>query len=152
MNTDSKTNEIYAYFRLSGVDLDPDEITKIVGVKPTQTWKTGDVVVRSRGKPTIRKFSVWKVKSKLAPSEELDPTRELEIHIESVFEQLQPGWQQLAQISYQYEALICCVVYAYSHVPAISFNQQIIHKASELSAGIDLDMYCRLNWKKQEQE
>jgi hypothetical protein len=105
-----------------------------------------------RGKPTIRKFSVWKVKSKLAPSEELDPTRELEIHIESVFEQLQPGWQQLAQISYQYEALICCVVYAYSHVPAISFNQQIIHKASELSAGIDLDMYCRLNWKKQEQE
>lgn len=29
----SKTNEIYPYFRLSGVDLDPDEITKIVGVK-----------------------------------------------------------------------------------------------------------------------
>lgn len=148
----SKANEIYAYFQLSGVNLDPNEITSIVGVKPTQAWKKGDLVVRPRGKDTIRKFSAWKVKSQLSSSEALDPTRELEIYVESVFEQLQPGWQQLAQIGFQYEALICCVVYAYSHMPAIYFNQQIIQKASELSAGIDVDMYCLLDYTQQEDD
>lgn len=138
----SKANKIYAYFRLSGVNLNPHEITTFVNIQPTQSWKTGDLDTSPRGRRMVRKFSAWKVESKLAPSGEPDLTRDVEMHVESVLEQLQPGWEALTKISSQYEALICCVVYAYSHMPAIHFNRQITRKVSELNASIDIDVYC----------
>ena len=140
----SKINKIYAYFRLSGVDFDPDEITAKVGIEPTQTWKTGDLVIRPKGRRVTRKFSIWEVKSKLDPLGELDPTEVLDLHVESVFEQLEPGWESLVKICPDYDALICGVIYAYTDMPAISLTKENIKKISELNAGIDIDVYARI--------
>ncbi|HBE17942.1 MAG TPA: hypothetical protein DEG17_17565 [Cyanobacteria bacterium UBA11149] len=139
-----KINEIYAYFRLSGVDLDPDEITAKVGIEPTETWKTGDLIIRPKGRRVTRKFSLWKVKSKLDPLGELDPTEVLDLHVESVFEQLEPGWESLVKICRDYDALICGVVYVYTDMPAICLTKENIKKISELNAGIDIDVYARI--------
>lgn len=139
-----KINEIYAYFRLSGVDFDPDEITAKVGIKPTETCKTGDLVIRPKGRPVTRKLSIWKVKSKLDPLGQLDPTEVLDLHVESVFEQLEPGWESLVKICPDYDALICGVIYAYTEMPAISLTKENIKKISELNAGIDIDVYARI--------
>ena len=139
-----KINKIYAYFRLSGVDFDPDEITAKVGIEPTQTWKTGDLVIRPKGRRVTRKFSIWEVKSKLDPLGELDPTEVLDLHVESVFEQLEPGWESLVKICPDYDALICGVIYAYTDMPAISLTKENIKKISELNAGIDIDVYARI--------
>lgn len=38
----SEPNESYAYFTVTGDDLDPDNITKILGVTPTDSWKKGE--------------------------------------------------------------------------------------------------------------
>jgi hypothetical protein len=43
----SEPNKSHAYFTVTGNDLDPDEITKIVGVSPTDSWKKGDVNSRN---------------------------------------------------------------------------------------------------------
>lgn len=139
-----KINKIYAYFQLSGVALDPDEITAKVGIEPTQTWKTGDLVIRPKGRRVTRKFSIWEVKSKLDPLGELDPTEVLDLHVESVFEQLEPGWESLVKICPDYDALICGVIYAYTDMPAISLTKENIKKISELNAGIDIDVYARI--------
>jgi hypothetical protein len=139
----AKTNEVYAYFQLSGVELDPDQITTQVGIKPTKTWKTGDVVVYPNGRTTTRtrKFSVWEVRSQLNPAAELDPTQALDLHLESVFRQLETGWESLVQVCLHYEALVCGVIYAYTDIPAIHFNKEQIKKISDLNAGIDIDVY-----------
>lgn len=126
-------SEISVYFTLTGLDCEPEEITAKIGIKPTKTWKVGDLI-NSRG--TIRrKHNGWKLESKLEKS------AELEEQIKSVLEQLQPSWQPLREICTQYDAEINCVIYTIKQIPAIHFDREIIEKVNQLNAAIDVDLY-----------
>ena len=48
----------YVYFALTGDDLDPQAITKRIGVIPTETWKKGD-----KGKHKKLEYSCWRLSS-----------------------------------------------------------------------------------------
>lgn len=132
--------KISAYFRLSGQNLEPEDITALVGVIPTNSWRTGDLIDPRLKKR--RKYNAWIVESQLDKSAELDE------HIKAVFEKLQPGWESLVKISPQFDTFICGVIYAYSYIPAINFDKYIIQKAGELNAGIDVDLYSFLENEK----
>ncbi len=127
-------SEIYAYFALTGLDFEPEEITAKVGIIPTKTWRAGDLIT-SRG--TIRKkHNGWRLDSKLEKS------AELEAHIKSVIEQLQAGWLPLVEVCSQYYAEIACVIYYRSgSVPAIHFDKLIMQQVAELKTEIDVDFY-----------
>lgn len=127
-------SEIYAYFSLIGIDLDPEEITAKVGIKPTKTWRVGDLV---SPRATIRKkYSGWSVYS------QVENSIHLEDYIKSVLEQLQPGWRSLVELCKVYKAEISCVIYYRSgSVPAIHFDKYLVEMAHQLNAEIDVDFY-----------
>src|ERR1035441_458422 len=75
----TEPNEQYAYFTIRG-DFDTAEISKLVGVTPTEAWVKGDINPRTQ---LERKFS----RGSLHPR--LERSRELEAHIADVIEQLE---------------------------------------------------------------
>ncbi|MFE1746281.1 DUF4279 domain-containing protein [Coleofasciculus sp. H7-2] len=125
--------EISAAFTLTGFDFNPEEITAKVGIIPTKIWKVGDLIHPKAG--IRRKRNGWSLESKLEKS------AELEDHIKSVLEQIQPGWLPMVEISSRYEAEIDCVVYVRGQVPAIHFDKDIVEQAAKLNAEIDVDLY-----------
>jgi hypothetical protein len=127
-------SKIYAYFLLCYFECDPEEITKIVGVSPTDVWRIGDKITnRSTLK---RKENGWRLKSNL------EQTSDLDAHIKNVLERLKPGWGKLRELGLQYYAEISCVIYCYDpQSPVIHFDKEIIKAAIELNAEIDVDYY-----------
>jgi hypothetical protein len=125
--------EISVLFELRGSELEPEKITALLGIIPTKSWRVNDLVHPKAG--VRRKSNGWSLKSQLDKSAELDE------HIKSIFEELQPSWQSLVEICKQYDALISCAVYRYQQIPAIDLDKDIVKKAAELNAGIDVDVY-----------
>ena len=125
--------EISVLFELRGSELEPEKITALLGIIPTKTWRVNDLVHPKAG--VRRKSNGWSLKSQLDKSAELDE------HIKSIFEELQPSWQSLVEICKQYDAMISCTVYRYKLTPFIYFDKDIVRKTAELNAQIDVDLY-----------
>lgn len=127
--------EIFVAFVLIGFKCEPEEITETLGIVPTQTWKVGTPI----GKRGIGRYedNGWQVKSKL------EKYADLESHIQSVLQQLEPAWESLAKISALYYTELSCHIYLYDdeQVPAIHFEQEVVRKIAELNAEIDVDIY-----------
>jgi Domain of unknown function (DUF4279) len=133
--------ETYAYFLLDGVDLDPEEITRKVGIVPTKTFLKGDRI-HPKGSRTHDR-SGWQVRSNLEQSVD-----DLDAHIRSVLDKLKTGWQPLIELieqSQQYDAWINCVMY---YTPEESgtgsgfhFDRAILEEIHQLKAEIDFDLY-----------
>lgn len=125
--------EISASFNLTGLDFDPQNITDKLGIIPTKTWKIGDLV---HPKATLkRQHNGWVINSKLGKN------NDLEAHIKSLFEQLQPIWDIVQEIGHNYDAEISCVIYTEAEVPAIHLDKEIINKSHQINAEIDIDLY-----------
>ena len=127
-------SEISASFTLTGLDFEPEEITAKVGIIPSEIWRVGDLISQ---RATIRhKHNGWSVNSKLEKS------ADLEDHVQSVLEQLQPGWLSLVELCKRYYAEIECVIYIVGDDrPAIHFDKHIMQQVAELNAEIDVDLY-----------
>lgn len=136
------SNEISVAFTLTGFDFDPEEITKLLKISPTTTWRLGDLI----GKSILRcKHNGWRLNSELENSldSELENSIDLDNHIKYLLNKLQPSWQTLVEICYQYDAEISCVIYSCeAQGPAIHFDKEIIRCVAELNAEIDVDYYC----------
>jgi hypothetical protein len=121
-------------FILTG-KFDPDKITTLMGIKPTNTWKLGDSIQNTKLR---RKHDGWKLS--IDKEESLD----LNEKIESFLMQLESYSMPLKEI---YEKLnakaeIACAIYIEDEqVPAIHFNHETIKRVSDLGAEIDVDFY-----------
>lgn len=124
--------EISVYFILTGLELKPDLITSKLGITPSKTFCTGDVI-QPHAKPR------WKNNGWLLASQ-VNKSAELEDHINSIFSQLQPVWPQLKYLCQIYESSLDCVIYAYNYVPSICLDKFIIQSAAELNAKIEFDI------------
>ncbi len=127
-----RKNEICAYFSLNGFACEPDEITQMIGLTPTDTWKAGDLRGRS-----IRRHetSGWRLRSRL------DEPLWIERHVQDVIAQLTPKWPDVVHLCLQYQAMINCVCSIYDASPVIHFGRETIKRVAELNAWIDVDYY-----------
>jgi hypothetical protein len=127
-------SELSASFMLLGQEFDPAQVTAWVGLTPSRTWRIGDLVQP----PAIlrHKRNGWVLDSTLPAS------ADLEEHVKSVLERLQPSWAVLVELALQYDTVISCVVYSYGgDRPAMHFDKDIVKRAAELNAAIDIDLY-----------
>jgi len=127
-------SEVSVSFTLTGVDLDPEEVTRLAGLRPTKTWRLGDVI----RPPAILRYrhSGWRLKSALPPSASL---RE---HLNSLLGQLEPSWEVARQLGRRYYAEIACVVYSRGgDRPEIRLDAGMLEKLTELNAALDIDLY-----------
>ncbi|BAS58251.1 DUF4279 domain-containing protein [Leptolyngbya boryana CZ1] len=126
-------SEVYVEFSLTGIDLNPEDITSKVGIEPTKTWLK-DELISPKGQ--IRyKQNGWKLRSHLEASDDLDE------HFRVILQQLRQGWQPLIELCSVYEAEFCGVIYTSGERPAIHFDRELLKAVLQLNAEIDVDLY-----------
>ena len=128
----SEPNEIYAYFTVTGDDLDPAEITTAVGFSPTDSWKKGDLNPRNGRE---RKFGRWSLYSRLARSEEF------EAHIADVLAQLDQNPDGFKEVSDAYNGCMQLVGYFHSYYPGLYFTSETVQGLAKYKLGVDHDFY-----------
>jgi hypothetical protein len=137
----TKLNEYYAYLCLSG-SFDPADITKKIGITPTNWSREGDPIA---GSEHHRKCSRWSLYSRLEKSDS-----DLERHIVDVLNQLDANRDVFRQLSIELDGVMQLVAYfGYDSGPGISFGPQIIRKLAEYSLRLDCDFYYSYSDKKE---
>jgi hypothetical protein len=127
----TEPNEHYAYFTLTG-DFDPMDISKLVGVKPTESWHKGDVNPHTQ---IERKFSRWSLYSRL------DRNCSLDDHIGDVIQQLRENKSRFVEASSKYGGQMQLVAYFKSGYPGLGFDRELVKSLAEFSLSVDFDFY-----------
>ena len=132
------TNECYAYFAIVGDDVDPDEVTRALGVAPTEVKRKG-----SRIPGRVPRFNMWIYGSEHYSGEIVDVA---EISNELV-KQLLPKASVIKSLKAEYNAELYLEVVLHIScnesisTPAIGFTSPTIEFLSEVGAYIDVDTY-----------
>jgi hypothetical protein len=124
-------NKQYAYFSVSD-GFDPAEITARVGVRPTESWRRGDICPRRQME---RKFSRWSLHSRL-PHEQ-----ELEAHIRDVLAQLDANPVEFRAVSLEFGGCMQLVGYFYSDYPGLYFDRVMTEGLARYGLAVDFDFY-----------
>ena len=128
-------SELSVQFTLRGVDLNPDDVTRLLGLQPTEAWRVGDRITAIRV-PRFFSDSAWRLHSGLPD------TTDLEEQVKSLLDRLEPVWDVAVELGKKHYAEFSCVVYSYGgDRPAISFDNEVIKRLAELNATLDVDLY-----------
>jgi hypothetical protein len=90
------------------VDFDPAEISSVVGLRPTESWRKGDLNPKTQYE---RKFSRWSLYSRL------DRQRSLEDHMADVLEQMRVNRVAFCEASARYGGVMQLVAYFQTDYP-----------------------------------
>jgi hypothetical protein len=138
----TKPNEFRAYFTVTG-DFDPSEITKFVGMEPTESWKVGDIHPTAR---LERKFSRWSVYSRLESDQPVVD------QIRDVLVQLAPYESLIVALGERYEMGMQTVAYFYTNSPWFHFDADVIAGCAALKVSIDCDFYTMFSDRREDTE
>jgi len=121
----------YAYFSVSGPGTHED-VTKALGVKPTECWNVGDICART-GQP--RRFMAWRLSSGL------DDTSPLASHIEQLLLVLCTRADEIRGLWTDYDLTLQCVGYFPETGHGAHFNREVLRQLANLGLALDLDFY-----------
>jgi hypothetical protein len=127
----TEPNEQYAYFTVSG-EFDPSELSNLVGVRPTESWRKGDLNPKTQYE---RKLSRWALYSRL------ERHRSVEDHIADVLYQMRANPVAFCEASTKYGGVMQLVAYFKTDYPGLNFDREIVKGLSEFSLSVDCDFY-----------
>jgi len=127
----SQPSEQYAYFTITD-SFDPEEITRRVGVNPTDSWKKGSLHP-SRGME--RKFSRWSLRSRLGTD------CSLEDHIKDVLSQLEQNSTEFQKLAKEFGGGMQLVGYFHKGYPGLHFEASLIEGLAKYGLSVDFDFY-----------
>jgi hypothetical protein len=127
----AEINECYAYFHIAG-SFDPADITKRVGIVPTEASAQGDPIPRSQI-PT--ECSRWALQSRLQRS------AELELHVADVLNQLDSNRAAFQKLSAEFGGVMELVGYFRAYYPGLALENNIVQRLAEYQLAIDCDFY-----------
>ncbi len=126
-------SEIGVAFLLHGENVSPEEITNLVGLQPTRTWRMGDSVQKTLLK---HKKDGWL----------LGLPRKRTINFEeelcSLLDKVEPHRDNIikARERLNLGSLIRCVAYVSDQTPILGFSNKTINRMASLGADFDLDL------------
>lgn len=126
-----KPDTWYAYFHARG-SFDPDDITRRVGVTPTETAREGDAIGNTSKK---RPCSLWALHSRLEPSASLDE------HVKDVLDQLDANRAAFEEFSRDFGGTMQLVGYFRKVNPSVHFASEIVRRSADFGLCIDCDFY-----------
>lgn len=126
-----KPDTWYAYFHVRG-SFDPDDITRRVGVSPTQIKREGDAIANSSKK---RPCSWWELHSRVNPSAPLDE------HVRDVLDQLDSNKVAFEKLSRDLGGTMQLVGYFREVNPGVHFDIEIVRRSADYGLCIDCDFH-----------
>lgn len=128
------TNECEVYFGLNGNDFDPNDLSNILGIKPTRAKK--------KAEPNPKK-SYWHLSSGIIVNDIIDVYK----MSSDLIVQLQPYKEKIieAKSKFDLDAYLEVVLWITSDesksTPIIGFDSEVIQFLNDIKATIDIDTY-----------
>jgi hypothetical protein len=127
-----KKTEIKACLIVRGFACDHEEISRIVGILPTEHWRKGDKIGRSRA---IHRENGWRLLSGLPNSSDISD------HARDILKKVYPRAKKLMLIEELKVIFFVAVYIRNSERPSMFLDQETVVKLGELKAAIDVDLY-----------
>ncbi|WP_406873918.1 DUF4279 domain-containing protein [Aminobacter sp. P9b] len=118
---------------LRGEDLDPKEITALLGCEPKTSWKKGESVrISEKAKLTKSRVGYWKIS--VEASDDIDSA------IASLFDRLLPNidWSALAD---RFAVEVSCGLWLSGYNQGFNLNKETLNFLSQRRISIDFDIY-----------
>lgn len=90
---DKFDGRLFVSLTLTGKDLIPDEITSRLDIKPSYSFKRGDIKIKDDGEQLIRRHGCWSLES-----DNNLPSNDSEAHFRWLLDVLEPVQKNLAEI------------------------------------------------------
>jgi hypothetical protein len=131
-------NEYHAWLLVSNFDFNPEEITKQLGIEPTNVKIKGEyrVVGKKTPRKILNKENLWILDS------ELPRNIPIEKHIEHLLDKIKPYKQNFIEIAKQYSLQLTGAIYYYEANPGINLDKKILKEITDLNVELGLDIYC----------
>lgn len=131
--------ELYLTLGIYGSKHSNEEISKILGLDPSEAWKKNDIkFVGPRGKPKAKikiKEDMWLLKSNLLPEENL------ESHLDNLFRKLGSKHSQLVRFA-KYSEIELSIAYYYKGAnPGLHISKHYLKAIADYGFSLDLDIY-----------
>jgi hypothetical protein len=125
--------QINVSLKLTGDNVSPDDITQIVKLSPTRTWRAGDAV---QGTQLRREQDGWAL---VLPYRD---TYDMEVLIEELLELLGPCEHNIVDAARQLglKAEISFGVYIKHETPTCFFKAATMKRVIDLGADLDIDL------------
>ncbi len=126
---------ILAEFKLTGTNFNPEEVTSLLGIVPTKTWRKDDQTLDSL---LTRKRDGWRLST--GEEESLDLNNQLR----PVLDQLKPHFSKIKDVCARLHLEVemgFAVNVENGETPALHFDKDIVQIAADLNAEIDIDLY-----------
>jgi hypothetical protein len=134
-SSEKNKNQMYVYLGIKEFKESPDEITRMIGVRPTSVNRKGDFI----GKTSKRyRNNGWKLKVSSATSFDLERL------LKKLFLKFKDKKKLMNAISKGSGQIVCVVHYADS-LPTIEISPATLKKITDLNCGFWLDYYFTLN-------
>jgi hypothetical protein len=133
----SDIDKISVRLWITGFDCSPDEITRQLGVQPTETRIKGEYRIIGTKKliKRLNKENAWVLKSPL--SKRVNPDR----HLRYILDTINSNKVQFSQFFNQYDATITFGIYWDYCNPGITLDPALLKELSGLNIEVGLDMY-----------
>jgi hypothetical protein len=131
---EQKKVEAHAWLFVGDFDCEHEEITAILGIQPTKTWKRGDRVLPIA--QNVHHENGWILDS---PLEVVNST--LEDQVIALLAIAVPRRDAFLRLPSDATVHVGCAVYGYAHRPIVSLSRDAICGIASLGASLGIDVY-----------
>jgi Domain of unknown function (DUF4279) len=124
--------KIEVEFCITGLQIAPDEITRLTGIPPTKTWISGDIIQETALR---RRFNGWCISMDTNILGIGQATRKL---VNVLLTKKETINKLCAE--YELDCELSCAIYIIDETPVVNFGQDIISDLAILNAAIDIDL------------
>lgn len=132
-------NKCHVSFCIYDFESSPEEITKQLGLYPSETILKGELQRIGKDKHSIgrkNKQNGWILSS------ELPLNSSVEDHLENLINKLKPYKEKIKEITSQYYSEFSCAPYYHETNPGFQLSNSILKEISDLGSVLDFDVYC----------
>jgi hypothetical protein len=129
----AESRETYAYFWVAADELPHNEISRLLGLEPTEFWAKGDPGNYVHQQKQAR----WVFHSPLPRTETF-----LDAHIEALVSALESSVESVVELGRRFEVGIQGVGYYTEANPGIHLSAELMSKLAKFSVAVDFDLYC----------
>jgi hypothetical protein len=127
----SQETEFHVSLEVFGQD--PGEVSRLIGLEPTEAWRQGDKL------PRMPAVTVQQARWSLSSG--VDSAQPLEVHLASLLTRLEARRDQIARVSRQLPARICVAAYFREPNPGLQIDAALMARTAALGLSVDFDLY-----------
>jgi hypothetical protein len=131
----AKLSHAVAALRVSGDELVPDEVTRLLGAEPSIAYARGDEIGSKHGARRLAKFGLWS-----CPAHETEPA-DIDEQVAELLQRLNPDLQAWQQLADRFELDLFCGWFMKRPNEGIEISPATLLALAERHIVLSLDIY-----------